>query len=251
MITVGLFIPCYIDQFYPGAAIATLQLLQKLGVNVVYPARQTCCGQPMANSGYEHLTQGCNDLFIDNFSEFDYIVSPSGSCVLHIKDHLHAHGAEDKALRIRKRIYELTEFLTDVLKVKKLSASFPHKVGVHQSCHGQRGLKLAQMTELTAAPFSKPLQLLNMVEDLQLIELNRPDECCGFGGTFCVAEEAVSAKMGKDRVADHIMNGAEYITAADMSCLMHMEGILRRQKSNVKVIHIAEILNAAHNTVTL
>jgi L-lactate dehydrogenase complex protein LldE len=164
--------------------------------------------------------------------------------VLHIKDHLHAHGHEDKATGIRKKIYELTEFLTDVLKVEKLTARFPHKVGMHQSCHGQRGLMLAQMTELVDQPYSKPLQLLNMVEGLELVKLSRPDECCGFGGTFCVAEEAVSVKMGKDRVADHLLNGAEYITAADMSCLMHMEGILRRQKSKVKVIHIAEILNA-------
>jgi len=241
---VGLFIPCYIDQFYPNAAIATLNLLSKLGITVKYPVNQTCCGQPMANSGFEHLTQGCNDLFIDNFAEFDYIVSPSGSCVLHIKDHLHSPDAEDKALGIRKKVYELTEFLTDVLKVEKLPARFPHKVSMHQSCHGQRGLMLAQMTELVAAPFSKPLHLLKMVEGLELVELSRPDECCGFGGTFCVAEEAVSVKMGKDRVADHLNHGTEYITAADMSCLMHMEGILRRQNSNVKVLHIAEILNA-------
>lgn len=241
---VGLFIPCYIDQFYPNAAIATLNLLSKLGITVKYPVNQTCCGQPMANSGFEHLTQGCNDLFIDNFAEFDYIVSPSGSCVLHIKDHLHSAEAEDKALGIRKKVYELTEFLTDVLKVEKLTARFPYKVGMHQSCHGQRGLMLAQMTELVAAPFSKPLQLLKMVDGLELVELSRPDECCGFGGTFCVAEEAVSVKMGKDRVADHLNHGAEYITAADMSCLMHMEGILRRQNSKVKVLHIAEILNA-------
>ena len=100
------------------------------------------------------------------------------------------------------------------------------------------------MSELVAPKFSKPEQLLNMVSGLELITLTRVDECCGFGGTFCVAEEAVSAKMGKDRVADHVKNGAEYITGADLSCLMHMEGILKRQKSNVKVIHIAEILNA-------
>ncbi|WP_316809857.1 (Fe-S)-binding protein [Pedobacter heparinus] len=241
---VGLFVPCYIDQFYPNAAIATLNLLSKLGITVKYPVNQTCCGQPMANSGFEHLTQGCNELFIDNFAEFDYVVSPSGSCVLHIKDHLHSPTEEAKASGIRKKVYELTEFLTDILKVEQLNARFPHKVGVHQSCHGQRGLMLAQMTELVEAPFSKPLQLLKMVEGLELVELNRPDECCGFGGTFCVAEEAVSVKMGKDRVADHLKNGAEYITAADMSCLMHMEGILRRQNSKVKVLHIAEILNA-------
>ncbi|MCJ8209260.1 (Fe-S)-binding protein [Mucilaginibacter sp. RS28] len=242
--TVGLFIPCYVDQFYPNAAIATLQLLEKLGVNVVYPMNQTCCGQPMANSGFEHLTHGCNELFIKNFSEFDYIVAPSGSCVLHVREHLHDENQEAKAESTRHKVWELTSFLTDVLKVEHLEARFPHKVGVHQSCHGQRGLKLSQMSELVAPGFSKPGSLLNMVKDIELIPLNRVDECCGFGGTFCVAEEAVSAKMGKDRVADHVSHGAEYITGVDMSCLMHMEGILKRQGSDVKVLHIAEILNS-------
>jgi len=256
---VGLFIPCYVDQLYPQVGIATLHLLEKYGCEVEYPADQTCCGQPMANSGFEHLTQGCNDLFIQNFAAYDYIVCPSGSCTLHIKEHLHGSGAEghggpgtekggqldtDEAAGVRKKIYELVEFLTDILKVENIEASFPHKVGLHQSCHGQRGLKLAQMTELVAAPFSKPEKLLKMVKGIELIDLSRKDECCGFGGTFCVAEEAVSVKMGKDRVADHLHHGAEYITGADMSCLMHMEGILRRQKSSVRVKHIAEILDS-------
>lgn len=240
---VALFVPCYVDQFYPKAAIATLELLEKLGVEVHYPKNQTCCGQPMANSGYEHLTTGCNNLFIDNFSGYDYIVCPSGSCTLHIKEHLHSPQKEDRALDIRKRVYELTEFLVDVLKVDNLKARFPYKVGLHNSCHGLRGLRISQMSELVAPAFSKPAQLLDMVEGLELVPLSRNDDCCGFGGTFCVAEEAVSSKMGKDRVDDHIEHGAQYITSADLSCLMHMEGILRRQKSDVKVIHVAEILN--------
>jgi len=240
---VGLFIPCYIDQFYPQVGIATLQLLEKLGCEVSYPSGQTCCGQPMANSGFEHLTDGCNRLFVNNFADFDYIVAPSGSCVLHIKDHLHVADNETGATHIREHIYELSEFLTDILKVERLSAKFPHKVGIHQACHGQRGLHVSQMTELVGPAFSKPQQLLQMVDGLELVTLTRADECCGFGGTFCVFEEAVSVKMGKDRVADHIHNGAEYITGNDVSCLMHMEGILRRQKSPVKVLHIAEILN--------
>lgn len=244
---VALFIPCYVDQFYPGVAIATLELLEKFGCDVYYPTGQTCCGQPMANSGFEKLAASCNDLFVKNFSGYDYIVSPSGSCTLHIKDHLHtdAHGAEEA--QIRSHIYELTEFLIDVLKVDALDARFPYKVGMHQSCHGQRGLHLSQMTELNAAPYSKPGALLNMVKDIELITLDRADECCGFGGTFCVTEEAVSAKMGKDRVADHVRHHADFITGADMSCLMHMEGILKRQKSATKIIHIAEILNANIN----
>ncbi|MCL4639812.1 MULTISPECIES: (Fe-S)-binding protein [Olivibacter] len=241
---VALFVPCYVDQFYPGAARATLELLEKLGVKVSYPEGQTCCGQPMANSGYEHLTGGCNENFIKRFQGYDYIVSPSGSCVLHIKDHLHSDQSPTISNEVRERVYELTEFLTDILKVTALDARFPHRVGVHQSCHGQRGLMLSQMSELTAEPFSKPGKLLSMVKDIELIELDRKDECCGFGGTFCVAEEAVSVKMGKDRVADHLRHGAEFITGADMSCLMHMEGILRRHKSATKVIHIAEILNS-------
>ena len=240
---VALFVPCYVDQFYPKAAVGTLELLEKLGVEVHYPKNQTCCGQPMANSGYEHLTTGCNNLFIDNFSGYDYIVCPSGSCTLHIKEHLHSPESEDKVIEIRKRVYELTEFLIDILHVEHLEASFPHKVGLHQSCHGLRGLRIAQMSELVAPAFSKPAKLLDMVQGLQLVQLGRQDDCCGFGGTFCVAEEAVSSKMGKDRVDDHIEHGAEYITSADLSCLMHMEGILRRQNSNVKVIHVAEILN--------
>jgi len=240
---VALFVPCYVDQFYPQAAIATLELLEKLGCEVYYPKNQTCCGQPMANSGYEHLTGGCNNLFIDNFAGYDYIVCPSGSCTLHIKEHLHSHENEDKAAEIRKRVFELTEFLVDILQVKSLEASFPYKVGMHQSCHGLRGLRISQMTELVAPPFSKPAQLLGMVKGLELVPLSRADDCCGFGGTFCVVEEAVSSKMGKDRVDDHIEHGAKYITSADLSCLMHLEGILRRQNSDVKVIHVAEILN--------
>jgi Fe-S oxidoreductase len=240
---VGLFIPCYVNQLYPKAAIATLELLEKLGVNVIYPTEQTCCGQPMANSGFEHLSHDCDELFVKNFSEFDYIVAPSGSCVLHVKEHLRSKADPEAATAIRKKVYELVEFLTDVLKVEKLNARFPHRVSIHNSCHGLRGLHLSQMSELNAPPFSKPGQLLNMVEGLELVELDRPDECCGFGGTFCVSEEAVSVKMGKDRVADHEKNGAEYITSSDLSCLMHLEGVLNRKKSGLKVVHIAEILN--------
>jgi L-lactate dehydrogenase complex protein LldE len=240
---VALFIPCYVDQFYPNVAIATLELLEKYGCEVSYPKNQTCCGQPMANAGFEHLSVGCDKNFVENFKGFDYIVAPSGSCVLHIRDHLKDENHPAEVQKIRKTIYELVSFLTDVLKIDKLKASFPHKVGMHQSCHGQRGLKLSQMTELNAQPFSKPQQLLNLVKDIEMIELDRKDECCGFGGTFCVAEEAVSSKMGIDRVEDHVRNEAEYITGIDMSCLMHLDGILKRQKSNVKIIHIAEILN--------
>jgi len=240
---VGLFVPCYIDQFYPQVAVATLELLEKLGCEVVFPLNQTCCGQPMANSGFASFSKGCDLNFVKNFSNVDYVVSSSGSCVLHIKEHLHDKD-EQKASFIKTHIYELTEFLADVLRVKNIDASFPHKVGLHISCHGQRGLHVSSMSELVAPSFSKPEKLLSMVKGLQLTLPVRPDECCGFGGTFCVFEEAVSVKMGKDRITEHAANDVEYITGIDTSCLMHLEGILKRQGSKVKTIHIAEILNS-------
>ncbi|NGY37615.1 (Fe-S)-binding protein [Flavobacterium sp. XN-5] len=242
---VALFIPCYIDQFYPQVGIATLQLLEKLGCDVSFPLEQTCCGQPMANSGFASLSKGCDANFVENFSGFDYIVAPSGSCVLHVKEHLQDAAHPEKAANIRKNVYELTEFLTDVLKIEKLQARFPFKVGIHNSCHGQRGLGLSSMTETMTPTFSKPEQLLNMVTDIRLSKPKRNDECCGFGGTFCVFEEAVSVKMGKDRVAEHDDNEVDYITGGDTSCLMHLEGILKRQGSKIKTIHIAEILNSS------
>lgn len=242
---VGLFIPCYIDQFYPGVGIATLQLLEKLGVGIVYPLNQTCCGQPMANSGFASLSKGCDANFIDNFSDVDYVVAPSGSCVLHIKEHLTSKRDPATAEKIRSTVYELTEFLVDILEVDQLPARFPHRVGLHVSCHGQRGLHTSSMTEQVLPSFSKPERLLNMVQDLVLMKPARPDECCGFGGTFCLFEEAVSVKMGKDRINEHLHNNVDVITAGDVSCLMHLEGILKRSGSSVRIMHIAEILNAA------
>jgi L-lactate dehydrogenase complex protein LldE len=235
---VALFVPCYIDQFYPQVAVASLELLEKLGCEVIVPKDQTCCGQPMANSGFASATEGCDTNFTNNFEGFDYIVGPSGSCVLHLKEH---HPSE----KIRNSVYEICEFLTDVLKVSSLPAKFPHRVGLHQSCHGQRGLRLSSMSERNEKPFSKLQDLLSMVSGVEVVMPEREDECCGFGGTFCVSEEAVSVKMGQDRIKEHDANAVEYITGADTSCLMHMEGILRRQGSKVQVKHIVEILNHA------
>jgi L-lactate dehydrogenase complex protein LldE len=239
----GLFIPCYIDQFYPKVAIATLELLEKLGIEVAYPLNQTCCGQPMANAGYANYGKNTEHLFVENFQDFDYIVTPSGSCALHVKDHF-GHLEQTTAVKkVRSSVFELVEFLTDVVKVEQLNASFPYKVGYHASCHGLRGLHLGSASELRIPPFSKAHQLLNMVKDIELVELDRSDECCGFGGTFAVSEEAISVKMGKDRITDHRKHDAEVITGGDMSCLMHLEGLLKRQEIPIKVMHIAEILN--------
>lgn len=240
---VALFVPCYIDQFYPSVAKATLNLLQKLGCEVDYPLNQTCCGQPMANSGCEKDSVKTAQLLVDSFKGYDYIVGPSGSCVLHIREHYGILEQTTDVKEVRSNVYELCEFLTDILKVKKLDAKFPYKVGLHISCHGQRGMRLCQSSEINGEDFSKVTPLLKMVEGLELIDLTRKDECCGFGGTFCVSESAVSARMGKDRVEDHSKNGAQVITGGDTSCLMHLEGIIRRQGINIKVKHIAEILN--------
>lgn len=238
MMRVALFVPCYIDQFYPQVAVASLELLEKLGCEVIVPKDQTCCGQPMANSGFASSTEGCDANFAHNFEGFDYIVGPSGSCVLHLKEH---HPSE----KIRNSVYEICEFLTDVLKVKSLNANFPHRVGLHQSCHGQRGLRLSSMSERNEKPFSKIQDLLSLVNGVEVVLPERADECCGFGGTFCVTEEAVSVKMGQDRIQEHAANAVDYIIGVDTSCLMHMEGILRRQGSNVQVKHLVEILNHA------
>lgn len=236
---VALFVPCYIDQFYPQVAKATLHLLEKLGCTVEYPSNQTCCGQPMANAGYEYLAEGCADIFRQCFDRYEYIVSPSGSCVLHVKDHVMPRSNESDG----PAVMELSEFLTDVMEITSLEASCPYRVGLHNGCHAIRGLGLSSMSEVPGDRFSKPGSLLRMVNGLELVALDREDECCGFGGTFSVFEETVSVRMGNDRIDDHIRHGAQYITGTDMSCLMHLEGLLRRRKCPVRVVHLAEILN--------
>lgn len=240
---IALFIPCYVDQFYPQVGIATLELLEKLGCRVTYPAAQTCCGQPMANSGCDQDAVQTYHHFVKTFDGFEYIVVPSGSCAYHVRHHYNVIEQTASVRRVREKVLDLSEFLLNVLEIKSVNSTFPHRVGLHQSCHGLRGLRLGTGSERNMTSESKLNQLLEMVEDIELVDLQRADECCGFGGTFAVAEPAISVKMGKDRIADHTQAGAEVITAGDMSCLMHLEGILRRQKSTVKVMHIAEILN--------
>ncbi|MEZ0611778.1 (Fe-S)-binding protein [Fibrella sp. WM1] len=246
---VGLFIPCYVDQFYPQVGIASLQLLQKLGVSVTYPAQQTCCGQPMANAGCERDSVGVYEHFVNTFAGFDYIVAPSASCVYHVRKHFDIIDQTPAVQHVRERTYDLVQFLTEVLKVKQIEAHFPHRVGLHLSCHGQRGLRMATDSELTPVRDGQMRRLLTGVDGLELVDLDRYDECCGFGGLFCVSEAAVSARMGQDRVADHVRNGAEVITGGDVSCLMHLEGIVRRKNLPIRVLHIAEILNSGVATI--
>lgn len=244
---VALFVPCYIDAFFPEVGIATLELLERLGCEVEYPLDQTCCGQPMANSGCQDDAAATEAHFVRCFENFDVVVGPSASCVHHVRFHLDAMEQTASARKVRASTRELVEFLHDDLQVAAFPwAAFPHKVGLHKSCSAVRGLGHERPSELVNEPFfSKTRDLLGKVRGLELVEIDRPDECCGFGGSFCVTDEAVSAKMGWDRVHDFHRHGAEYIASPDMSCLLHMRGVIDRLGLPLKVIHIAQILNGA------
>lgn len=237
---IGLFIPCYVDQFYPQVGIATLKLLQQLGCDVDYPLQQTCCGQPLANSGMEQEAIPIYKHFVKTFEPYDFVVTPSGSCAYHVRHHFDVLESKSEVM---DKTLELSEFLINILELKELDVSYPHKVGLHQSCHGLRGLRLGGSSERVEEHFSNYHYLLSLVKDIELVPLSRMDECCGFGGTFAVNEPAISVKMGKDRIEDHMSHGATVVTAGDMSCLMHLEGIARRQKQAVRFVHIAEILS--------
>ncbi len=241
---VALFIPCYIDTIYPNAAIATYKILKSLGYEVIYPKNQTCCGQPFANSGLTQEVKPLASNFLDTFANYDYIVAPSASCVGMVKHRYREFMPKSKELtHIQNSIYELSEFLIDIAKVKSINATFNHKVGFHQSCHGLRELKLGTPSEITTEKkFSKVRCLLEMVKGLEIVNLKRPDECCGFGGTFSLNERDISIAMGRDRLQDHISARAEYIVGYDSSCLMHLESIAKHDKEEIKVIHFAEIL---------
>lgn len=246
MARVGLFIPCYIDQLYPQVGLAALRMLRQLGLDVHFPEEQTCCGQPMANSGCAEQTRPLAERFLKIFAGYDHVVAPSGSCVSMVRNH-YAQWLEGRPGfdHLRTNTFELCEYLVDVAGVTKVEGDFPLKVGLHMSCHGLRELRLARSSEQMVPAFNKVRQLLAQLKGIELIELARPDECCGFGGTFAVDEEAVSSLMGRDRIADHMRGGAEVITGFDVSCLMHLEGIIRREKRPLRVMHVAEILEAA------
>jgi L-lactate dehydrogenase complex protein LldE len=242
-VRVGLFIPCYIDQLYPHVGMATVELLRACGIEPEFPADQTCCGQPMANTGCTDATRPLAERFLPIFRPYDYVVAPSGSCVAmvrhHYEEYLHGKAGFEQ---LKRKTFELCEFLTDVVGVQAIKGRFPHKVGLHQSCHGLRELRLGPDSERMLSGVNKPRQLLAMLDGIEFTELIRPDECCGFGGTFAVSEEAVSVMMGENRIADHERAGTEVLTANDMSCLMHLEGLLRRAGKPMRVMHIAEIL---------
>ncbi len=238
---VALFIPCYINAVFPEVGMASLHLLEQLGLNVVYPERQSCCGQPMGNAGFEGEAKHLAEHFDELFSGYDYVVGPSASCVSFVRDHYdsllpHPCNAEG-------RVFELCEFIHDVVRPTKLDVSFPHKVSIQNSCHGVRLLGLSSPSERNIPYYNKLRNLLSLVRDIEIVEPERPDECCGFGGMFAVEEHAVSGQMGRDKVMRHVKTGAEYIVGADCSCLMHQNGLIAREKLNIKTLHIAQILS--------
>lgn len=244
---VALFIPCYVDQFYPNVGMATVAVLEAFGVQADFPEAQTCCGQPMANSGCMDEARPLAEKYISVFRGYDYIVSPSGSCVSMVRnhyDHLVAEG-DRVAVEVRQRTLELSEFLLQILKIKDVHGKFPWQVGVHQSCHGLRELRLGPSSEVMTSRDSFLQQLLGGLDGIRFSQLSRRDECCGFGGTFAVAEAGVSAMMGEDRITDHQQAGTQVLTAGDMSCLMHLEGLIRRRRVDMRVMHFAEILAEA------
>jgi L-lactate dehydrogenase complex protein LldE len=243
---VGLFIPCYVDQFYPQVGLATVDVLQRLDLQVEFPEEQTCCGQPMANAGFHDDARPVAERFLRTFAEYDYVVSPSGSCVAMVRHHYEqVLGASSHLHEVAHKTFELCEFLTDVLKLERLGGRFPHRVGLHQSCHALRELRTAADSELVGPAYNKPRQLLESLQGIELTHLQRPDECCGFGGLFAVSEEAVSCMMGLDRIADHEQAGTAVLTSTDMSCLMHLDGLIRRQRKGMRVMHVAEIFAEA------
>jgi L-lactate dehydrogenase complex protein LldE len=234
--TIGLFIPCFINQFYPKVGIATLKLLRSFGYDVRYPIDQTCCGQSLANSGYQKNTKKIDKHFDRVFDTYDTIVAPAGSCIYYIKTYS-ANGN-----KYRARLFELSEFLIKQNLPDQITSSYPRKVGILNSCHGLRGLQLGKSTELAGDDHSTLTTLLSKVKDLKMIRLDRTDECCGFGGTFSIKEPELSVKMGRDRLNDFIKNGAEVITATDVSCLMHLDGIIRKDNYPLETRHFSEIL---------
>lgn len=243
---VGLFIPCYVDQLYPQVGLSTLRVLRGLGLDIEFPEEQTCCGQPMANSGCSEDARPLAEKFLRIFSRYDHVVAPSGSCVSMVRNHYEQWLAGKPGFEhLRDNTFELCEYLVDIAKVTKVDGDFARKVGLHMSCHGLRELRMASSSERMVAPFNKVKVLLEQLRGIQLVDLKRPDECCGFGGTFAVAEEAVSCLMGQDRIRDHEQAGAEVIAGFDMSCLMHLEGLLTRDKKPMQVLHVAQILEHA------
>lgn len=232
---VALFLTCLVDGLVPAAGKATVELLERLGHEVVFPPGQTCCGQMHVNTGYGPAAAGLVRHFVETFEPYEAVVAPSGSCVASVR---HQHpgvapaGWADRAAAVGARTYELSEFLVDVLGVTDVGASYPHRVTYHPTCHSLRLLRVGD----------RPLRLLREVRGLELVELPGAEECCGFGGTFAVKNADTSTAMLADKMRGILDTRAEVCTAGDSSCLLHIGGGLSRLRTGVRTVHLAEIL---------
>ncbi len=236
---IALFATCLVDTIFPEVGKATVRLLRRLGHEVDFPMQQTCCGQMHINTGYQRQALPLVRNFVDTFAPYDAVVAPSGSCVGSVR-HQHAvlarrAGDEELAARaeaLAGRTYELSELLVDVLGMDDVGATYPHRVTYHPTCHSLRMLRVGD----------KPLRLLRHVREIDLVELPDADVCCGFGGTFALKNADVSAAMLGDKMGHVLQTGAGVCAAGDSSCLMHIGGGLSRVGSNVRTVHLAEIL---------
>ncbi len=227
---IALFITCLADTLYPEVGRATVKVLERLGVEVAFPKEQTCCGQMHHNAGYAEEAHGLAERFATVFAGYDAVVSPSASCVGHVRELL--HDLPGDAPEVASRTWELSQFLVEQLKVVDVGASFEGRLAYHPTCHSLRVLSVGDA----------PLQLLRAVAGLELAPLATPDECCGFGGTFAIRNPDVSTAMLADKLADIARSGADAVCACDASCLMQIRGGLERAGSPIRALHLAEVL---------
>ncbi len=233
---VQLFIPCFVDQLYPQTAFNMVKVLEKAGCTVGYNTNQTCCGQPAYNAGYwEDARQVCGK-FVNDFKGADYVVAPSASCVGFVRNYypklFDNSSFHNDVKNLQKRTFELSEFLVDVLKVENTGAVLNGKATYHDSCAGLRECKIKEA----------PRKLLGNVKGLQLSEMNDVETCCGFGGTFAVKFEPISISMAEQKVTNAVATGAEYLISTDLSCLMHIDGVIRHKELSLKTMHLADVL---------
>lgn len=233
---ITLFIPCFIDQVSPQVGISVVKILEKLGHTVVYPLEQTCCGQPAFNSGDWDQARAVARQAVRAFRDAEVVVTPSGSCGAMMRvfypDLFKSEPEHKEVCALASRTYEFSEFLVKVLKVTDLGATFHAKATFHDGCHGLRELGLKR----------EPRELLRHVRGLELIEMNPPETCCGFGGTFSVKYPMISSAMGECKCQAIAESGAEYVISLDSSCLMHIQGMVDRRGQRVRGLHLAEVL---------
>lgn len=234
---VSLFIPCFVDHYYPQAGIAMVNILERLGHEVEVPEGQTCCGQPAFNSGYWEEARTTASHLLDVFENCDTVVAASGSCGAMLRvfnpELFNKKGDYDRAVTLSKKVREFSDFLVSDLKVTDLGAKFPHKVTFHDGCHGLRELGIK----------SQPRQLLEHVEGLELVEMSEAESCCGFGGTFSVKFPHISKAMGEVKCDSIAETDAEYVVSNDLSCLMQIQGIFDKTNRPMKSLHLAEVLD--------